>query len=464
MTLAYFSEKHKIAFADAFEAMTCNVPSSTKTDYNKPALEEKNFDENGRLLERRFVHYGNPRLVERYDYNKGIVHKSFYEFGREILEFSLPLYSEQELRAKHIPIKERVQNLGFTPEQVTEISLQIKSTDKIGGMQQKTWHGCEGYFEKAHRTSIDNITCDERDNICAIEEYVSSWGEQRIEYRTFDAQNNLIFQGHSWEEDTLSSIEVSLYDKQNRVIQRIDTNRYDYGGFRNITHYTYKGDEVIRTKIYLNNPKEIAEESSKLIEKIRDKTYETICTEDDHRGKKEVTTIDLTGKIIKKTETNYLVKYKNWIGEKKVRSDEITDETVQEYTYNEAGVLVKEVSRYVDKNSDRSFSYDGYYSTEIILYNEQEQKVERNEKREYKNSWKIIGERPNLKFETKDNIFLERTLYYYDSEGNLTREELKKWRADEGAETEVEYLTIYHFYVKDDEYEAHLEITLKNPN
>ena len=263
MTLAYFSEKHKIAFADAFEAMTCNIPSSI--DYKEPALEEKDFDENGRLLERRFVHHERPRLVERYDYNEGIVHKSFYEFGREILQFSLPLYSEQELRAKHIPIKERVQNLGFAPEQVAEISLKIKSTDKIGGMQQKTWHGCEGYFEKAHRTSIDNITCDERDNICAIEEYVSSWGEQRIEYRTFDGQNNRIFQGHSWEEDTLSYIEVSLYYKQNRVIQRIDTNRY--GGFRGITHYTYKGGEVIRTKIYLNNPKEIAEESSKLIEK-----------------------------------------------------------------------------------------------------------------------------------------------------------------------------------------------------
>ena len=460
MTLAYFSEKHKIAFADAFEAMTCNVPSSTKTDYKEPALEEKNFDEDGRLLERRFVHYGNPRLVERYDYNKGIVHKSFYEFGREILEFSLPLYSEQELRAKHIPIKERVQNLGFAPDQVTEISLKIKSTDKIGGMQQKTWHGCEGYFEKAHRTSIDNITCDERDNICAIEEYVSSWGEQRIEYRTFDAQNNRIFQAHSWQEDTLSFIEVSLYDEQNRVMQRIDTNRY--GGFRGITHYTYKGDEVIRTKIYLNNPKEIAEESSKLIEKKGDKTVETICTEDDHRGKEEVTTIDLTGKIIKKIKTNYLVKYKKWIGEKKVRSDEITNKTVQEYTYNEAGVLVKEVSRYVDKdNEDVSWS-DGYYSTEIILYNEQGQKVERNEKREYKNSWEIIGKRPNLKFETKDEIFLERTLYYYDSEGNLTREELKKWRADEGIETDVELLTTHHFYVKDDEYEEHLKVIVKN--
>ena len=458
MTLAYFSEKHKIAFADAFEAMTCNIPSSI--DYKEPALEEKDFDENGRLLERRFVHHGRPRLVEHYDYNKGIVHKSFYEFGREILQFSLPLYSEQELRAKHIPIKERVQNLGFAPEQVAEISLKIKSTDKIGGIQQETWHGCEGYFEKAHRTNIDNIACDERDNICAIEEYVSSWGEQRIEYRTFDAQNNRIFQAHSWQEDTLSSIEVSVYDEQNRVMQRIDTNRY--GDSRGITYYTYKGDEVIRTKMYLYNPKEIAEESRKLIEKIGDKTDETICTEDDHRGKKEVTTFDLTGKIIKKIETNYLVKYEKWIGEKDVRSDEITDKTVQEYTYNEAGVLIKEVSRYVDKNSDRSFKYDGSYSTEIILYNEQGQKVERNEKREYKNSWETIGKRPNLEIQTKGEIFLERTLYYYDSEGNLTREELKKWRADEGVETDVELLTTHHFYFKEDECEEHLKVIVKN--
>jgi hypothetical protein len=72
-----------------------------------------------------------------------------------------------------------------------------------------------------------------------------------------------------------------------------------------------------------------------------------------------------------------------------------------------------------------------------------------------------IGERPNLKIVYKDKIFLEHTLYYYDSEGNLTREELKKWRADEGIETDIEYLTTHHFYVKDDEYEEHLKVTVK---
>ena len=104
------------------------------------------------------------------------------------------------------------------------------------------------------------------------------------------------------------------------------------------------------------------------------------------------------------------------------------------------------MSRYVDKDNEKFPWSDGYYSTEIILYNEQGQKVERNEKREYKNSFEVIG---------------ERTLYYYDSEGNLTREELKKWRADEGIETDVELLTTHHFYVKDDEYEEHLKVTVK---
>ena len=133
-------------------------------------------------------------------------------------------------------------------------------------------------------------------------------------------------------------------------------------------------------------------------------------------------------------------------------------EWTEEYTYNEAGVLVKEVSRYF---SNGDFISGDDYRIEIILYNEQGQKVERNEKREYKNSWETIGKRPNLEFQTKDKIFLERTLYYYDSEGNLTREELKKWRADEGGETDIELLTTHHFYIKEDECEEHLKVIVK---
>ncbi|WP_454984742.1 hypothetical protein [Capnocytophaga gingivalis] len=438
MTLAYFSEKHKIAFADAFEAMTCGMAGF---DFKEPALEEKNFDENGRLLERRFVHYGKPRLVERYDYEKGIVHKSFYEFGRQILQFTLPIYNEQELRAKHTPIKERVQGLSFVPEQVTKISVLIKSTDKIGGIQQETWHGCDGYFEKAHRTAIRKITYDEKGNIYASDEYLSNCGEQMIIRNTFDGKGNEIFRSHSYEEETLSSTIVSLYDNKNRVIQRINTNRY--GGYRDITCYTYKKNEVIRNKIFINTPEMIDEESSKRIEKIGSNTCETIRTIGIPE-KEEVTISDLTGRILGKTETYY---YDIDKGEELRKWEE-------EYTYNEAGVLIKEVRRYVDYES---YISDSYYNTETILYNGQGQKIERNEKSEDKNYKENIRKQSP---QGKDKVFLEKSLYYYNEQGDLIREDLRKWCLNDGVET----FSVHHFYEREDEYEAHLEITLKNPN
>ena len=408
MTLAYFSEKHKIAFADAFEAMTCGMAGF---DFKEPALEEKNFDENGRLLERRFVHYGKPRLVERYDYEKGIVHKSFYEFGRQILQFTLPIYNEQELRAKHTPIKERVQGSSFVPEQVTKISVLIKSTDKIGGIQQETWHGCDGYFENAHRTAIRKITYDEKGNIYASDEYLSNCGEQMIIRNIFDGKGNEIFRSHSYEEETLSSTIVSLYDNKNRVIQRINTNRY--GGYRDITCYTYKKNEVICNKIFINTPETIDEESSKRIEKIGSNTCETIRTIGIPE-KEEVTISDPTGRILRKTETYY---YDIDKGEELRKWEE-------EYTYNEAGVLIKEVRRYVDyKENIRKQSPQG-----------------------------------------KDKVFLEKSLYYYNEQGDLIREDLRKWCLNDGVETDVETFSVHHFYEREEEYEAHLEITLKNPN
>ena len=439
MTLSYFSEKHKIAFADAFEAMTCGMPGF---DFKEPTLEEKEFDQKGRLIERRFIHNNKiPRMIERYDYEKGIVHKSFYEFGREILEFSLPLYSEQELRAKHIPIKERVQSLGFVSEQVTEISLEIKSTDKIGGIQQKTWHGCEGYFEKAHRTSIDNIAYDEKGNIYASDEYLSNCGEQMIIRNTFDGKGNEIFRSHSYEEETLSSTIVSLYDNKNRVIQRINTNRY--GGYRDITCYTYKKNEVIRNKFFINTPETIDEESSKRIEKIGNNTCETIRTKGIDE-KEEVTISDPTGRILRKTRTYY---YDIDKGEELRKWEE-------EYTYNEAGVLIKEVRRYVDYES---YISDSYYNTETILYNEQGQKVERNEKSEDKN----YIENMRKQSQRKDNISLEKSLYYYNEQGDLIREDLRKWCLNDGVETDVETFSVHHFYEREEEYEEHLKVTVK---
>ena len=459
LTLSYISEKHKIAFADAFEAMTCSIPSTSK----EAVLEEKEFDQKGRLIERHLIYYEKrsmleiynynlplakecydeeeiskenenrtPLMDEHYDYEKGVVHKSFYECGSKILQITFPLYSEQELRAKHMPIKEWIQRLGFTPEQVTEINLNIKSTDKIGGIQQETWHGCEGYFKKAHRTHITKSAYDEKGNIYAIEEYVSSWGERRIESRTFDAQNNLIFQGHSWEEDTLGSIEVSLYDKQNRVIQRIDI-----GGNGSITHYTYKKNEVICNEIGPITDKK----SHKIIEKIGNNTCETIRTESSLENNETISILDPKGRLLKKTEIDY-------------ENEKKASEREEEYTYNESGVLIKKMESYVCHNP---FLCASSYGSETILYNGQGQKIEHSKKN--------VRERDLISLDPiiiKDQIILEKSLYYYNEQGDLIREDLKKWRADEGIETDVEHFTTYHFYEREEEYEAHLKVTVKN--
>ena len=459
MTLSYISEKHKIAFADAFEAMACSIPSTSK----EAVLEEKEFDQKGRLIERHLIYYEKksmleiynynlplakecydeeeiskenenrtPLMDEHYDYEKGVVHKSFYECGSKILQITFPLYSEQELRAKHMPIKEWVQRLGFTPEQVTEINLNIKSTDKIGGIQQETIHGCEGYFKKAYRTAIIKSAYDEKGNIYAIEEYVSSWGEQRIEYRTFDAQNNLIFQGHSWEEDTLGSIEVSLYDKQNRVIQRIDI-----GGNGSITHYTYKKNEVICNEIGPLAYKI----SHKIIEKIGNNTCETIRTEGSSENNETISILDPKGRLLKKTEIDY-------------ENEKKACEREEEYTYNESGVFIKKMESYVCHNP---FLCASSYGSETILYNGQGQKIEHSKKN--------VRERDLISLDPiiiKDQIILEKSLYYYNEQGDLIREELKKWRADEGIETDVELLTTQHFYEREEAYETHLKVTVKN--
>ena len=445
MTLPYLSEKHKIAFADAFEAMTCNILGF---HFKEPALEEKAFDSKGRLIERRFVHNNEyPRMIEHYDYEKGIVHKYFYELGRQILQFTLPIYSEQELRAKHTPIKEWIQSLGFDPKQVIEISVLIKSTDNIGGIQQETWLGCNGYFENALGTNIRKIVYDEKGNIYAIEKVSSSLRNRHIDSHTFDTQGNQIFQGHSLERDVLDHIEISLYDHKNRVIQRINTNHY--GRYKNIIYYLYNENEVIRNKYSLNT-KKITEESSKYIEKIGNNTCETIRTTGIFEEKEEITIFDPIGRILRKTETYYddIDKSKElWKWEK-------------DYTYNEAGTLIKEVSREVDYKES---SADSYY-TEAIRYNEQGQKIEHNRKSESKNSLMAIEECPDLEFQNKDKISLGKSLYHYNEQGDLIREDLRKWYFDEGVETDVETFSIHHFYEREEGYEAHLEVTVKIPN
>ena len=456
MTLSYISEKHKIAFADTFEAMACSIPSTSK----EAVLEEKEFDQKGRLIERHLIYYEKrsmleiynynlplakecydeeeiskenenrtPLMDEHYDYERGVVHKSFYECGSKILQITFPLYSEQELRAKHMPIKEWVQRLGFTSEQVTEINLNIKSTDKIGGIQQETIYGCEGYFKKAYRTHIRKNAYDEKGNIYAIEEFVSSWGERRIESRTFDVRGNLIFQGDAWNGDAIDCIQVSLYDSKSRAIQHIDI-----GGNGSITHYTYKKNEVICNEIGPLAYKI----SHKIIEKIGNNTCETIRTESSSENNETISILDPKGRLLKKTEIDY------------DDENEKSCEREEEYTYNELGVLIKKTESYVYHNP---FLCASSYGSETILYNGQGQKIEHSKKN--------VRERDLISLDPiiiKDQIILEKSLYYYNEQGDLIREELKKWLADEGVETDVELLTTHHFYEREEEYEAHLNI------
>ena len=446
ITLDNFTDTQKLIFADAFETMTCGKPTSNRQYASE---EEKYFDSKGRLSERCFVYPNSKylKLREVYDYEHSYINCSFYEVGEEILNFILPFYTDEEKRTIFTPIKERVLQLGFPPEQIEKIVFHQKCDDKKSLTSQEVWTGCEGFFTKGSRTDLESFTYDEKGKKLFIEEYDSAWGEKRFRRYTFDHNGNTIMKRNSWVTDDWPTLKTSIYDDKNRLLEENGVH-YQYNR-ENVTLLTFPNPRTFIPKGYIRTIK-------------RDNYTETIEHHSDGRGIEEtISTFDYKKRLVKKVKRTY---YENW---EKIRKGKYTlkkvecHEWIEEYTYNEAGVLEKEVRRYF---SNHDFTSGDCYTIEIILYNEQGQKVERNEKREYKNSREIIGERPNLKFETKDEIFLERTLYYYDSEGNLTREELKKWRADEGIKTDVEHFTTYHFYVKDDEYEEHLEVTVETPN
>ena len=285
---------------------------------------------------------------------------------------------------------------------------------------------------KKYRTHIRKNAYDEKGNIYAIEEFVSSWGEQRIESRTFDVRGNLIFQGDAWNGDAIDCIQVSLYDSKSRAIQHIDI-----GGNGSITHYTYKKNEVICNEIGPLAYKI----SHKIIEKIGNNTCETIRTESSSENNETISILDPKGRLLKKTEIDY------------DDENEKSCEREEEYTYNELGVLIKKTESYVYHNP---FLCASSYGSETILYNGQGQKIEHSKKN--------VRERDLISLDPiiiKDQIILEKSLYYYNEQGDLIREELKKWLADEGVETDVELLTTHHFYEREEEYEAHLKVTVK---
>ena len=443
ITLDNFTDTQKLIFADAFETMTCG---NLTLDRQYTTEEEKYFDSEGRLSERRFVYPNNKyiKLREVYDYEHSYINCSFYELGEEILNFILPFYTDEEKHSMFTPIKERVLQLGFPPEQIEKIVFHQKCDDKKSLTSQEVWTHCEGFFSKGNRTDLESFTYDEKGKKLFIEEYDSAWGEKRFRRYTFDHNGNTIMKRNSWVTDNWPSLKTSIYDDNNRLLEKSGVY-YQYNR-ENVTLLTYPRLRTFIPEGYIRT--------------IRKDNYtETIEHYSDERKIEEtISTFDYKKRLVKKVKRTY---YENWEkirkGKYNLKKEEQCEWT-EEYTYNEAGVLEKEVRQYF---SHDDFIFGDYYTTGIILYNEQGQKVERNEKAEYKNSWETIGKRPNLKIEYKDKIFLEHTLYYYDSEGNLTREELKKWRADEGIETDIEQLTTHHFYFKDDEYEEHLKVIVK---
>ena len=441
ITLDNFTDTQKLIFADAFETMTCGNLFTPDSQY--ATEEEKHFDSKGRLSERCFVYPNSKglKLREVYDYEHSHINCSFYELSEEILNFILPFYTDEEKRTMFTPIKERVLQLGFPPEQIERIVFHQKCDDKKSLTSQEVWTGCEGFFTKGNRTYLESFTYDEKGKKLFIEVYDPFWGEKRFMRYTFDHNGNIIMERGSWLIDDCRILKTFIYDDKNRLLIEDGLN-YQYNR-ENVTLLTFPTIRTISKEGYIHTIK-------------RDNYTETTKHYPYGNDVEEtVSTFDHKKRLVKKVERTY---YKEW---EKIRKGkyalkkEVPREWIEEYTYNEAGVLIKEVNRYVNKDNEDFPWSDGSYSTRIILYNEQGQKVECNEKREYKNSF------DSFKFEYKDKIFLEHTLYYYDSEGNLTREELKKWRADEGVETDVEHFTTYHFYVKDDEYEEHLKVTVK---
>ena len=388
ITLDNFTDTQKLIFADAFETMTCG---NLTLDRQYTTEEEKYFDSEGRLSERRFV-YPNSKYIklrEVYDYEHSYINCSFYELGEEILNFILPFYTDEEKHSMFTPIKERVLQLGFPPEQIEKIVFHQKCDDKKSLTSQEVWTHCEGFFSKGNRTDLESFTYDEKGKKLFIEEYDSAWGEKRFRRYTFDHNGNIIMERNSWVTDDWPSLKTSIYDDNNRLLEKSGVY-YQYNR-ENVTLLTYPRLRTFIPEGYIRT--------------IRKDNYtETIEHYSDERKIEEtISTFDYKKRLVKKVKRTY---YENWEkirkGKYNLKKEEQCEWT-EEYTYNEAGVLEKEVRQYF---SHDDFIFGDYYTTEIILYNEQGQKVECNEKREYKNSWETIGKRPNLKFEKKDKIFL----------------------------------------------------------
>ena len=406
-----FTDKLNIVYADILEAMLC-----------QNTREEKDLDTEGRLSERRL--YDGEKLIfrELYDYKCNYVHKKLYPYGQEIVHLIYPIYTEQAQRELYLPIKERILALGFQPEAITKITVRLKNYNEKGQKLQETYNWCKGFFAERGSMGIDNIRYDDRKNIYSSEGFNAYWNEKRNILRTIDLNGRSLIELSSWDEDAFNTVEAYSYDENKNLVQKIISNR---DGISNIISYSNGECKVKVVKINPKEPYKYMEEGYTQTIKKGAYTYkvERYYYGDHEELRKSLIVLDNEGRTVRATKTNYITKHKkNKEGEQTFRNIK-TDEHLSRYYYNEQGVLTKEIHL----STDRSIEL------EVLLYNTQGQKTTR------------IYRSKDLKQEVKR---LEKTVYTYDDKGRLL------------LESSPTHLT-HHFYILAEDYDEHLEITVK---
>lgn len=405
-----FTDKLNIAYADILEAMLC-----------QNIREEKDLDTEGRLSERRL--YDGEKLIfrELYDYKNNCVYKKLYPYGgQEMVRLIYPIYTEQAQRTLYLPIKERILALGFQPEAITKISVRLKNYNEKGQKLQETYNWCKGFFAERGSMGIDNIRYDDWQNIYSSEGFNAYWNEKRNIKHTIDLNGHTLIELNSWDEDAFSTVEVYHYDKNKNLVQKIISNR---DGISNVINYS-KGKN--RVKVVRTNTKaEHIEEG--YTQTIKKGTY-TYKVEKYYYGdgidlRESLIVLDNKKRIVREAKASYITKYRKNKKGKQTFQNIKTDEHLSRYYYNEQGVLTKEIH----------LSTDRFIELEVLLYNAQGQKTTR------------IYRSKDLKQDVKR---LEKTVYTYDDKGRLL------------LESSPTHLT-HHFYTLAEDYDEHLEITVK---
>ena len=312
--------------------------------------------------------------------------------------------------------------LGFQPEAITKIAVRLKNYNEKGQKLQETYNWCKGFFAERGSMGIDNIRYDDRQNIYSSEGFNAYWNEKRNILRTIDLNGRTLIEQSSWDADAFNTVEVYHYDDDKNLERKIISNRE---GITNIIDYSKRKSRVRIVRLNPKKPYKYIEEGYTQTIKKGAYTYkvERYYYGDSTDLRKSLIVLDNEDRIVREKKTNYITKHKkNKEGKQTFRNIK-TDEHISRYYYNEQGVLTKEIHL----STDRSIEL------EVLLYNSQGQKTVR------------IYRSKDLKQEVK---CLEKTVYTYDDKGRLL------------LESSPTHLT-HHFYTLAEDYDEHLEITIK---